>query len=138
LEKCVEKRLEYCRVLGSLEPVLTRDVVSIAVRAYLARASVDEALNAISARSGELYRELSELVTRSLALGFVRESFWAGGGLLDEETPRSTTSPLVVRAWLLAKASMGRVGLPSKPWRAGEQATREIVDFTERLKRNLE
>ena len=122
---------------GSFKPVVTVDVISIATRSYLTRVDVYEALRAVSAKGEELYRELIGQITRSLAVGFTRELFWASNGALDEETLKSTATPLVVGAWLIAKASVGRIGLPSRPWKAGKEVAIEVANFIQRSSKGL-
>lgn len=117
---------------GSLKPVIMVDVISIATRSHLTRVDVHEALRAVLAKGEELYKELVGQVTRSLAVNFTRELFWASNGALDEKTLKSTATPLVIRAWLIAKASIGRVGLPSRPWKAGEEVAKEVANFIQR------
>lgn len=122
---------------GSIDPVLTREIVSIAVRAPLTKIDVDKALREISEKKNEVYRELLDVIHRTLAVGFTRELLWASRGELTEETLFKTINPLVVKTWLIAKTSIGRIGLPGKPWEISTGIEELIVEFIEKGARGI-
>ena len=101
--------------MGSINPVLTPSIVSVAVRAPLTGIRVEEALRLTYEKKNEIYSELVGVIHRTLAVGFAREALWASKGELKEEKLLEIANPLDVKTWLIAKASIGRIGLPSKP-----------------------
>ncbi|MET1127884.1 MAG: hypothetical protein ABWW70_00995 [Thermoproteota archaeon] len=100
---------------GSLEPVLDRDLASAALRSPLTGVKPEEALQRVGAEAERLYGEWSDKMARALGISFVREAWWALRGKLTAEALRDMATPAAVGAWLLAKASIGRIGLPSRP-----------------------
>lgn len=117
---------------GSIDPILTKEVVAVATRAYVTGANVDDVLKIVSEKRGELYKELEEPLVKALAVGFVRELFWASSAELDEEKLKAMSTPVAVRLWLIAKASVGRVGIPSKPWATAREVSQRISDYIQR------
>ncbi|MEM1619997.1 MAG: hypothetical protein QXU52_04530 [Fervidicoccaceae archaeon] len=116
---------------GSLEPAINSDLVAAAVRAPLTGISPVEVLEELSRRERALYEEHLEKLTRALAVSFVRETWWASDGSLTSEALRRIADPLVVGAWLIGKAGIGRVGLPSLP-RPPKRELEMIIEFIER------
>ncbi|MCI4435896.1 MAG: hypothetical protein JHC33_03690 [Ignisphaera sp.] len=137
--EAVKKTILYSNYLssvvalwGSVDPILTREVVAVATRAYVTGANVDDVLKIVSEKREELYKELEEPLVKALAVGFVRELFWASSAELDEEKLKAVTTPITVRLWLIAKASVGRVGIPSKPWATAREVSQRISDYVQR------
>ncbi|GBF09202.1 conserved hypothetical protein [Aeropyrum pernix] len=114
----------------SLEPVLDVSLASAAVRSPLSGLNPRDVLESVEARASELYNEWSGKLARALAIGFVRELWWARGGTLDPGGLESIVSSGGFRLWLLAKGSLGRVGLPADPRLvAGYREVGEAEDF---------
>ncbi|BAN90534.1 thioredoxin/glutaredoxin [Aeropyrum camini] len=114
----------------SLDPVLDENLASAAVRSPLSGVSPGEVLKAVGARADSLYAEWSGKLARALAMGFVRELWWARGGSLDPGELELIVSSGGFRLWLLAKGSLGRVGLPADPRLvAGYPEVGEAEDF---------
>ncbi|ABM81210.1 hypothetical protein [Hyperthermus butylicus] len=100
---------------GSLEPVLDCDFVMAATRAKLRGLDVSQVLLEAGHRAADLYADLEDKIMRALGISYVRELYWASGGSLSREELVELATPIHVGAWLIAKASLGRSGLPSKP-----------------------
>ncbi len=100
---------------GSLRPVLDEAFASAAVRAPLSGVEPRSVLEAVEAEAERLYREWEDPIMRALGIYYVREAWWASGGSLSRDQLRAAAAPEAVGAWLIAKASIGRAGLPPKP-----------------------
>uniref|UniRef100_A0A7C2FR86 Uncharacterized protein n=1 Tax=Thermosphaera aggregans TaxID=54254 RepID=A0A7C2FR86_9CREN len=77
----------------------------------------------------ELYDEWVDKLRRALAVAFTRELYWSSNRKLAADDLVNVSRPEVIGAWLLAKASIGRVGLPSNPLGAGMANAGEISSF---------
>lgn len=122
---------------GDLNPVVTPGFVSAATRAPLTGISVAHAVHAIKEKSNEVLRELGDSIYRALAVTFTRDVWWASSGELTEDELIAVTTPLFIKAWLLARASIGRVGLPRDPRRLSREATEFIANFVSRNAKGL-
>ena len=114
---------------GSLEPVLDKGFAKAAYRAPLTGVDVDKALEEVRGRMRELYDEWVDKLRRTLAVAFARELYWSSNRRLTTDDLVSASRPEVIGAWLLAKASIGRVGLPPNPLGAGMANAEEISSF---------
>ena len=99
----------------SLEPVLSEDLAKAALHTPLTGMDPGEVLARVRAEARGLLGEWSVKIGRALAVGFVRELWWSRGGSLSPEDVESAVEEDYFRLWLLAKASLGRSGLPSDP-----------------------
>jgi predicted thioredoxin/glutaredoxin len=124
-------------VWGSLDPVLDEDLASAAVRAPLTGISPNRVLADVRDRAGELYEKWIGMIYRALGVSFVREMWWSTGGSITPEELSEAATPAVVGAWLLAKASLGRVGLPSNPRGRVVEAAKAISGFVARNAKGL-
>lgn len=113
----------------SLDPLLDRDFVSVAVRSALTGIETDYVLMELRNRSQEILNGLIDKTTRALAVSFTREAWWAHSGELTSEQLLSIASPGVVATWLIAKSSIGRIGLPGNPTGRALETARKISDF---------
>ena len=100
---------------GGLGPVLDEALASAAARSPLSGVEPRSVLEAVRERMEELYRGWEDALMRALGISFVRETWWATGGSLSRDQLREMATPETVGAWLLAKASIGRGGLPARP-----------------------
>ena len=114
---------------GSLEPVLDKGFAKAVYRAPLTRVDVDKALGEVRERAGGLYGEWVDRLRRTLAVAFARELYWFSNRKLTVDGLLQASRPEVIGAWLLAKASIGRVGLPPNPLGAGVVNAEEISSF---------
>jgi Predicted thioredoxin/glutaredoxin len=91
----------------SVRPVLDPDLVSVLSRARYHRQEhkTPRVLERIKEREGELLREHWEHLVKLLTFGLVREMYW-----LDVDVEEVEKSH--VKMWILAKATLGRLGLP--------------------------
>ena len=97
--------------------VVDRGLVSAALRAPVTHADVDRAMQVVIDRLPHVWKEgLKDKVARALGVSFVRELYWARGGITREELIEAVKAG-AVRIWLLGKASIGRGGLPWRPYR---------------------
>lgn len=124
-------------VWGSLDPVLDEDLAFAAVRAPFTGASPSRVLADVRGKAGELYEEWIGMIYRALRVSFVREMWWSTGGSVTPEELSGAATPAVVGAWLLAKASLGRVGLPSNPCGRVVEAAKAISWFVGRNAKGL-
>ncbi|MEL9990116.1 MAG: thioredoxin [Thermoproteus sp.] len=107
---------------GSFKPLLAdREVVEVLTRArFHGDLKAAEAARAeIQRRDKELFAENRELMLKSLAYGLTRELYWLG-------LRPSSLSAEHVSMWLLAKATVGRIGL-QYPKPHVDRATAEAV-----------
>ena len=98
-----------------LRQVIDEALVSAATRAPLRGLDPSSLAREIAARSQGLYERWEDAYMRALGISYVRELWWATRGSLDRERLRELATPENVGAWLLAKASIGRAGLPWRP-----------------------
>ncbi len=122
---------------SSLTPVLTESFTRAALRSKY----TGYTLNALDkARLEELYDEWRGKFARALAFSFVRELWWASKGGIEAETLK--VIPLeAFAAWVIGKASVGRIGIPVKPhpdMEALEEGYRMIVKGAGRLIARIE
>jgi predicted thioredoxin/glutaredoxin len=114
----------------SLEPVLDPRLASAAARSPLSGVEPAEVLRTVSGSQESLLEEWIDRIYRALAVGFVRELWWAKGGSLSYEELAGGVREGLFRLWLLAKGSIGRAVLPSDPRLIGEnRIVREAEDF---------
>lgn len=99
----------------SLSPVLDMDLASAAVRAPLTGIDPSKVVEEVRLQSSRLYDEWSGKLARALAMGFVREAWWAFSGDIDGEKLEALVGSGGFRTWVIGKGSLGRVGLPSDP-----------------------
>ncbi|RUM47267.1 MAG: hypothetical protein DSY37_03185 [Hyperthermus sp.] len=102
-------------VHDGLEAVVDPLLVSAAVRAPLRKVMVEDVVDRLRAKSRELWEAWRDKIMRALGISFVREYWWARGGRLEADELRSSVNTAVIGLWLIAKASLGRSGLPSNP-----------------------
>jgi len=99
----------------SVLSVLDEALVSAATRSPLSGIEPREVIDQVRERSNKLWAEWRDKVMRALGISFVRETWWASNTGLDRERLRQIATPEIVGAWLVAKASIGRSGLPPRP-----------------------
>jgi len=100
---------------GSFRPVVDESLASAAARSPLTGVEPREVLRCVAERSKQLYEESKGLIARTLAYSLARDVLWASGRGVEAKVLREAARPELVGAWLLAKASAGRVGLPASP-----------------------
>ena len=101
-------------VYGSVKPVVEEGFVSAALRAPLRGLNPSKLAAELAARLEEVPGQWLDKLVRAAGVSLVRELWWGSQGALTLSELRSIT-PRTVAAWLLAKASVGRVGLPPNP-----------------------
>lgn len=121
----------------SIDPLIDRDFVSAATRAVVTGIDVDQAMMELREKSQEILQGVLDKVTRALAVSFTREVWWTHGGELTSDYLLSIATPGSVATWLIAKASIGRIGLPGKPMGVAMQTAREISDFISRSAKGI-
>ncbi len=91
----------------SMKPVLDPDLVSVLSRAryHQQEDKTPKILERIKEKEGEILSEHWEHLLKLLTFGLVREMYWLGVDM--EEVEKSH-----VKMWILAKATVGRLGLP--------------------------
>jgi predicted thioredoxin/glutaredoxin len=83
-------------------------------------------ISEIGGSGREVYEQVEPMLARSLAYSYVREILWAKGldGSIDLG---SIARAELVGAWLIAKASVGRVFLPDKPLISGHAGVEALT-----------
>jgi predicted thioredoxin/glutaredoxin len=122
---------------GSIDPVLNNEVISVAIREPITKIDVEYVKERIVEKKEEIYREIIDVVYRTLGIAFVRELLWASRGELTEDDLTKYVDPLIVKTWLIAKASIGRIGLPRDPWNRGGESAEAISNFISRSARGI-
>ena len=113
---------------GSLKPVYSPNLASAAARSPLGGPEPSTVLRAVAEREEELLDRWIDAIMRVLGIGYVRTLWWAAGGGPGELEPPSQTQ---VAVWLLSAASMGRVGLPWRPY-LDSGRVRRLATFIEK------
>ncbi|MEM4438168.1 MAG: thioredoxin [Pyrobaculum sp.] len=92
----------------SIKPILDPQLVAVLSRAKYHRqeAKTPQILEKLRKDDGEIIKEKWDILTKSLTFGLVRELYWLGIDIDSIEKPH-------VKMWLLAKATVGRLGLPT-------------------------
>ncbi len=122
-------------VHGSLQP-LARDPTFLApaLRAFPRKLDLASIADRLAQAAHRLYQEYWETIARAVTLAYARTLYWVHGPeALAERLTNATADD--VAEWLLASASMGRVGLPSRP--ARPRAAEYIADFARRRAKGL-
>lgn len=114
---------------GSLEPAAFTSLAKAALRYPLTRLDPGPLLETVKSEGRSLYESFEARIARVVAVSYVRELYWASGGLLRPGDLR--VDRLSVAAWLMAKASVGRAGLPSNPVRANWDGIEVVVGIVE-------
>ena len=122
---------------GSINPVLNNEVISVAIREPITKINVEYVRERIVEKKEEIYRETIDVAHRTLGVAFVRELLWASRGELTEDDLIKYINPLIVKTWLIAKASIGRIGLPRDPWSRGSESAEAISNFISRSARGI-
>ncbi|MCC6041667.1 MAG: hypothetical protein LM554_00760 [Desulfurococcaceae archaeon] len=122
---------------GSINPILNNEVISVAIREPITKINVEYVKERIVEKKEEIYREIIDVVYRTLGIAFVRELLWASRGELTEDDLTKYVDPLIVKTWLIAKASIGRIGLPRDPWNRGSESAEAISNFISRSARGI-
>ncbi len=116
----------------SFKPLLSGGFALAASKVYLHDHdfSLGELLRYVNDNDSRLFKESRDHLIRSVAYNLLRMSFWAGQeGSLDDAT---------IRMLLLARGSLGRVGIPYPP-RISEELVRSISEtLAERGEKYLE
>ncbi len=74
-----------------------------------------------------LYRESVEKIVKSVSYNFIRETYWASGERKFKKALKNIDASMI-GSWLLAKASVGRIGHPLDPFKV-KKASRDILLF---------
>lgn len=122
---------------GSIEPMLNKDFVSASTRALLRGLRLNDLVVMLKERSAEIYDKLLEKTIRALSVSYTRELWWGHGGELTDEILVDLARPGVIATWLIAKASIGRIGLPSDPRGKALSIASSISSFIARNSRGL-
>lgn len=118
----------------SVKPVLDPDLVSVLSRAryHLQERKTLQILERIREKEGELLSEHWERLVKLLTFGLVREMYWLGIDVGEVEKSH-------VKMWILAKATLGRLGLPHpKPAVPNEVADAVYATLRESGRRYLD
>ncbi|MCE4601729.1 MAG: hypothetical protein F7C08_02485 [Desulfurococcales archaeon] len=118
-------------VHGSINPVLDEDLASAALRTPLGGPSPGQLRI-----HDTVYMEWSNMLVRALAISLVRELWWATRG-----SPPSLVElgnlEAIAGTWLLAKASIGRAGLPGDPSSREVKGAGELAEFLSKTYNSL-
>ncbi len=114
----------------SIEPVLDRDLIMAALRTPLGGPKPEEL-----EVGDNVYSRWEDKLARALAISLAREIWWSYSGQPPEQIDHDTML-LVASTWLIAKASIGRAGIPDNPQGAVERG-KPVADFLARTYKSL-
>lgn len=112
---------------GDLSYAAFRELVEASLRTPLTGLDPEEVLEIVRRDGVSLYEELEVRIAKVLATSYIRELYWASGGSLNEKDLRGRVDRVAVLTWLMAKASVGRLGLPSNPLTMANRDGVEII-----------
>lgn len=118
-------------VHGRMDPVLDEDLISAALRTPLGGPSPSQLKV-----SHALYKEWEGKLVRALAISLVREIWWTTRGSPPAQEQLGDLKVLA-GTWILAKASIGRAGLPGNPLGSGQQGAFMLADFLGKTYKSL-
>ncbi len=124
-------------VNGSISPVADAEFASAAVRSPLTGIDPGKVADAVAGQGTALFLQWRDKLRRAAAVSYVRELYWASGGNASADDIAQHATPTSVGAWLMAKASVGRVALPPRPKGASREDAEWIASFVRRSSKGL-
>lgn len=109
----------------SIEPLMDRGFISAITRSPFTGLPPSDAMKEILDNKDYVLEELLPRASRALAVNMARDLWWSG---LDKPEPPSRE---FVGSWLIAKAGIGRVGLPSKPLLERHRGVEALIEILE-------
>jgi len=100
---------------GDLGYAAFRELAEASLRAPFTNQDVTGLVETVKRDGKGLYEELEFKLAKVIAINYVRDLYWASGGTLDSEGLERRVDETSILAWLIAKAGVGRVGLPGNP-----------------------
>ncbi|MCX8196275.1 MAG: hypothetical protein N3F67_04280 [Acidilobaceae archaeon] len=115
---------------GDVFPAISEALVSAAIRAPYSGLPVREVAQSLRRSSKALYEAVEDKLARAVSMTYVRELYWAGSA--EVKVDRAAFS-----SWLLAKASIGRAGLPLDPREKNEKGIDIALSLLESEKEKM-
>jgi len=124
-----------------------RELVEASIRAPFTGLDAGSVVEVVRRDGRSLYEELEVKLARVVAINYVRDLYWASGGSLKVEELKVRADRVSILSWLIAKAGVGRVGLPGNPItmanRDGVELVSSIIEasgdkLVERVRREQE
>ncbi|AFZ70102.1 putative thioredoxin/glutaredoxin [Caldisphaera lagunensis DSM 15908] len=120
-----------------LQPVINNSFIKASIRYGFSNIELNEFKSQIIKIKENLFEEYRDKIRRALAVSFVRELYWSKSGKIDYNEIVNYSNEIIVGLWLLSKASIGRVGLISKPYIYGDIDIKEISEFVSKRGKGL-
>jgi predicted thioredoxin/glutaredoxin len=118
-------------VMGSPRYVVDEGFLAASLRARLRGIRVKDLVDKVSSAIERQFDQLLDRLRRAAGVSLVRELWWGSNGDLDVDDLRNLDAGFAA-AWLIAKASVGRIGLPAKPWKDVGRVAKQIAEFVRR------
>ncbi len=112
---------------GDLAYAAFKELAEASLRVPFTGLDVAEVIGAVKVNGRSLYEDLEIKLAKVIAVNYVRDLYWASKGLLREEELKRRVDEISILAWLIAKAGVGRVGLPSNPAMTANREGVELV-----------
>ncbi|MEN2999780.1 MAG: hypothetical protein ABDH61_04315 [Acidilobaceae archaeon] len=109
---------------GDIAPALSHNFVRAALRSPFSGLDEREVFMELLRSSKALYESVEAKIARTVSMAYVRELYWAGGR-------EARADKVAFYSWLLAKASIGRAGLPLNPMRRNERGVELALSILE-------
>jgi len=100
---------------GDLAYAAFKELVEASLRAPFTGLNAAKVVRVVRVNGRSLYEEVELKLARVTSVNYVRDLYWASGGLVGEEELRRRADETSILSWLIAKAGIGRVGLPGNP-----------------------
>jgi predicted thioredoxin/glutaredoxin len=100
---------------GDLGYAAFKELAEASLRAPFTGLDVMGLVEIVKRNGRSLYEELEFKLAKVVSVNYVRDLYWASGGSLSDEGLGGRIDETSILAWLIAKAGVGRVGLPGNP-----------------------
>ncbi|MEM4656624.1 MAG: hypothetical protein QXD80_06745 [Acidilobaceae archaeon] len=100
---------------GSLRPLILGFFVKAAIRYPYSGLDVGSVLDSLREEASSLYESLEFSLAKVVSVAYIRELYWASKRSIAVDSIKSRIDEVSLTLWLLAKASIGRAGIPVDP-----------------------
>ncbi|MCS7107332.1 MAG: hypothetical protein NZ902_04425 [Acidilobaceae archaeon] len=109
---------------GDIVPAISRAFVMAALRTPFSGLDEREIMEDLLRSSRALYENAEQKIAKTVSMAYVRELYWAGAR-------EARADKVAFYSWLLAKASIGRAGLPIDPRERNERGIGLVLSIIE-------
>jgi predicted thioredoxin/glutaredoxin len=117
--------------------LINDSLIKASIRYGFSGVDISNLKAAISKNKDRLFEEYRDKIRRALSVSFVRELYWSKSGKINSDDIIKFSDPTVVGLWLLSKGSIGRIGLPKKPFVFDDIDVKEISEFVAKRGKGL-